>query len=52
MEDLEGIVQNNVSNFCKILPSFVETWKRLVDDAIKPTRALSNYAEQLRHVER
>lgn len=52
MEELEATVQKNVVNFCRILPSYVEKWKRLLEEAQKLTRALLNYAEQLRHVER
>lgn len=52
MDSLEQTVQNHLKSFTKILPSHVETWKKLLGEAETPARALSNYAEQLRHVER
>lgn len=52
MENLEKDIQKKILNFCKILPAHVDTWKRLLGEAEKAIPALSNYAEQLRHVER
>lgn len=52
MDSLEQSVQNHLKKFTKILPSHVETWKKLLGEAQTPARALMNYAEQLRHVER
>lgn len=52
MENLEETVQKHVISLCKILPTHVEAWTRLTVEAERPACALSNYAEQLRHVER
>ncbi|XP_018575002.1 uncharacterized protein LOC108913843 [Anoplophora glabripennis] len=52
MNQLECIVQKHVEMFCKIMPRHVEKWKILLQHATKPAEALSNYAEQLRHVQK
>lgn len=52
MDQLEVTVQKYAEIFCKILPSHVERWKALLQDAVKPVQALSNYGEQLRHIQK
>ncbi|KAJ8943507.1 hypothetical protein NQ318_016287 [Aromia moschata] len=52
MDELELIVQRHVINFCKILPVHVEKWRTILVDLVKPSSALCNYSEQVRHIER
>nr|XP_023021524.1 uncharacterized protein LOC111509900 [Leptinotarsa decemlineata] len=52
MDELESTVQKYVTNFCNILPIHVEKWRKLLEEASMPNKALCNYAEQLRHVEK
>ncbi|CAH1119402.1 unnamed protein product [Phaedon cochleariae] len=52
VENVELTVQKHVVNFCKLLPIHVDKWRKLLEEADKPAQALTNYAEQLRHVEK
>lgn len=52
MEDLEVATQKYVANFCKILPSHLEAWKSLQENASKPLHSLVNFSEQLNHIEK
>ncbi|XP_072385260.1 uncharacterized protein [Diabrotica undecimpunctata] len=45
-------LQKNLVNFCKVLPSHVDKWRNLLNEAKKPVQALVNFSEQLRHVEK
>ncbi|XP_028139097.1 uncharacterized protein LOC114333426 [Diabrotica virgifera virgifera] len=45
-------LQKNLLNFCKLLPSHVDKWRNLLNEAEKPVQALVNFSEQLRHVEK
>ncbi|XP_030763612.1 uncharacterized protein LOC115888157 [Sitophilus oryzae] len=52
MEDKERVVQKHIVAFCSILPSHIECWKTTLKELQNPIKAVSNFAEQLRYVDR
>lgn len=52
MSDLEGQIQKRIVSFCKYLSEHVDKWKSALQESSKISAALSNQAEQLRHIEK
>ncbi|KAF7283280.1 hypothetical protein GWI33_001049 [Rhynchophorus ferrugineus] len=47
MDVEEKVIQKYLLNFCSMLPSHVELWKKAIEEIQIPLKALSNFTEQL-----